>query len=98
MFENNSPYSQKHPLRDQFPQFAGFVDTDRRSFYGKGYQDLKHRKPSIRTARKLLGWSPKIDLEKSVENTLDFFLRESLNARDLTSENSCHLKSEAVVP
>jgi UDP-4-amino-4-deoxy-L-arabinose formyltransferase/UDP-glucuronic acid dehydrogenase (UDP-4-keto-hexauronic acid decarboxylating) len=67
----------KHPLRDQFPRFAGFVDTDRRSFYGKGYQDLKHRKPSIRTARKLLGWSPKIDLEKSVANTLDFFLGES---------------------
>lgn len=87
---------RKHPLRDQFPRFAGFVDTDRRSFYGKGYQDVKYRKPNIQNARKLLGWSPKIDLEQSVENTLDFFLRESVNARDLKSQKSCEIKSEAI--
>jgi len=89
---------QKHPLRDQFPQFAGFVDTDRRSFYGKGYQDVKHRNPSIRTARKLLDWSPKVDLKQSVENTLDFFLRESLKARNSTPENACQIKPEAAAP
>lgn len=41
----------------------------------KGYQDVEHRKPSIRNARRCLDWEPKIDMQETIDETLDFFLR-----------------------
>ncbi|WP_437612361.1 bifunctional UDP-4-amino-4-deoxy-L-arabinose formyltransferase/UDP-glucuronic acid oxidase ArnA [Erwinia sp. V71] len=65
----------RHPLRDQFPPFAGFREVESSSYYGKGYQDVAHRKPSIRNARRLLDWTPVVGMEQTIDNTLDFFLR-----------------------
>ncbi|EKC2027238.1 bifunctional UDP-4-amino-4-deoxy-L-arabinose formyltransferase/UDP-glucuronic acid oxidase ArnA [Salmonella enterica] len=65
----------KHPLRCHFPPFAGFQVVESRSYYGKGYQDIAHRKPSIDNARRCLGWEPSIAMRDTVEETLDFFLR-----------------------
>jgi len=45
------------------------------SYYGKGYQDVEHRKPSIKNARRLLDWTPVVNMDITIENTLDFFLR-----------------------
>jgi len=70
-----------HPLRSEFPEFAGFREVESRAYYGVGYQDVRHRKPSIKNARRLLAWNPTVGLERSVERTLDFFLREALRAR-----------------
>lgn len=69
---------QQHPLRSQFPPFAGFREVESRSYYGEGYQDMQHRKPSIRNARRFLRWTPVVDLETSVGRTLDFFLQEAV--------------------
>ncbi|RNM20932.1 bifunctional UDP-4-amino-4-deoxy-L-arabinose formyltransferase/UDP-glucuronic acid oxidase ArnA [Dickeya undicola] len=66
---------EKHPLRSQFPPFAGFREVESSSYYGKGYQDVEHRKPSIRNAKRLLHWQPTIEMEKTVAETLDFFLQ-----------------------
>lgn len=68
----------EHPLRDQFPPFAGFKVLESAAFYGEGYQDVQHRKPSIRNARRYLDWEPTVTMEKTIENTLDFFLRSAL--------------------
>ncbi|WP_158783777.1 bifunctional UDP-4-amino-4-deoxy-L-arabinose formyltransferase/UDP-glucuronic acid oxidase ArnA [Pantoea sp. BAV 3049] len=65
----------RHPLRDQFPPFAGFRDVESSSYYGKGYQDVEHRKPAIRNARRLLNWKPEVAMDKTIDATLDFFLR-----------------------
>ncbi len=65
----------RHPLRDHFPPFAGFREVESSSYYGKGYQDVAHRRPSIRNARRLLDWTPQVGMEKTIDNTLDFFLR-----------------------
>lgn len=73
----------QHPLRSHFPPFAGFKEIESASYYGAGYQDVQHRKPSIRNAKRLLDWEPKIELERSVEATLDFFLREAVAAEGL---------------
>lgn len=70
-----------HPLRHRFPPFAGFNIQESSGFYGAGYQDVQHRKPSIRNARRYLGWEPVVPMEKSVENTLDFFLRAAIEER-----------------
>ncbi|MEI6514738.1 MAG: bifunctional UDP-4-keto-pentose/UDP-xylose synthase, partial [bacterium] len=67
----------KHPLRSKFPPFAGYQVVESGEFYGKGgYQDVEHRKPSIRKAKKVLDWTPTIKMEKSIATTLDFFLQE----------------------
>jgi UDP-4-amino-4-deoxy-L-arabinose formyltransferase / UDP-glucuronic acid dehydrogenase (UDP-4-keto-hexauronic acid decarboxylating) len=68
----------KHPLRHRFPPFAGFRETESSAYYGAGYQDLQHRRPSIRNAKRLLNWEPKVDLDTSVSTTLDFFLSQAV--------------------
>ena len=71
---------QQHPLRSHFPPFAGYRLVESGTYYGEGYQDVQHRKPSIRNARRLVRWSPNVDLEQSVERTLDFFLRQAIGS------------------
>ena len=71
---------ERHPLRGQFPPFAGFREVESLSYYGEGYQDVAHRKPSVANARRLLGWEAKIAMATSIGKTLDFFLREAVRA------------------
>ncbi|MCF6174211.1 MAG: bifunctional UDP-4-amino-4-deoxy-L-arabinose formyltransferase/UDP-glucuronic acid oxidase ArnA [Victivallaceae bacterium] len=66
-----------HPLRDKFPPFAGYMIVESGAFYGKGYQDVQHRTPSIKNAKRLLDWTPEIELEQSIETTLNFFIQEA---------------------
>lgn len=66
---------ERHPLRSQFPPFAGFREVESSAYYGKGYQDVEHRKPSIRNAQRLLAWTPEVHMEKTIDETLDFFLK-----------------------
>ncbi len=78
-----------HMLRDLFRQhpdhrndktFSEIVEIPHEDYYGKGYQDITSRKPSIRKARTLLGWEPKTDLITSLKITLDSFLEEAKNS------------------
>lgn len=71
-----------HPLRDRFPPFAGFKDVESSSYYGKGYQDVEHRTPSIKNARRLLDWQPTIAMQQTVADTLDYFLRTTVQEGD----------------
>jgi nucleoside-diphosphate-sugar epimerase len=82
-----------HLLRDLFKQhpdhrddrvYSEIVDTPHEAYYGKGYQDIVSRKPSIAKALELLGWEPKTDLATSLKITLDSFLEE---AKTLESEH-----------
>jgi UDP-4-amino-4-deoxy-L-arabinose formyltransferase/UDP-glucuronic acid dehydrogenase (UDP-4-keto-hexauronic acid decarboxylating) len=75
---------EHHPLRDHFPPFAGFLELESSAFYGAGYQDVQHRRPSIRNARKLLGWKPVVGLEQAVARTLDFFLRQAVAGKEFS--------------
>ncbi len=68
----------EHPLRGNFPPFAGFKDVESSSYYGKGYQDVEHRTPSIKNAHRLLGWQPTIAMQQTVAETLDYFLRTTV--------------------
>jgi UDP-4-amino-4-deoxy-L-arabinose formyltransferase / UDP-glucuronic acid dehydrogenase (UDP-4-keto-hexauronic acid decarboxylating) len=70
----------KHPLRGKFPPFAGYRERESGAYYGGGYQDVQHRRPSIRNAKRLLKWTPQVDLRASVEETLDFFLRQAIDS------------------
>jgi UDP-4-amino-4-deoxy-L-arabinose formyltransferase / UDP-glucuronic acid dehydrogenase (UDP-4-keto-hexauronic acid decarboxylating) len=82
---------EEHPLRSHFPPFAGFREVESYTYYGLGYQDVQHRRPSIRNAQRLLGWNPVVELEQSVERTLDFFLREAIRCGEfgIGADTSC---------
>ncbi|WP_318836996.1 MULTISPECIES: bifunctional UDP-4-amino-4-deoxy-L-arabinose formyltransferase/UDP-glucuronic acid oxidase ArnA [unclassified Providencia] len=76
---------EKHPQRGKFPPFAGFREIESSSYYGQGYQDVEHRKPSVENALRLLDWVPTIDMKDTIEETLDFFLQgavEELGNKD----------------
>jgi UDP-4-amino-4-deoxy-L-arabinose formyltransferase/UDP-glucuronic acid dehydrogenase (UDP-4-keto-hexauronic acid decarboxylating) len=66
---------EQHPLRKQFPPLAGINTIESRAFYGAGYQDIQHRRPSIELAKKILDWEPTVEFATSIEKTLDYFLR-----------------------
>ena len=70
---------EKHPLRQHFPPFAGMVEIESHRYYGDGYQDVQHRRPSIENARKILDWNPVITMDESIDETLDYFLRDHVD-------------------
>jgi UDP-4-amino-4-deoxy-L-arabinose formyltransferase/UDP-glucuronic acid dehydrogenase (UDP-4-keto-hexauronic acid decarboxylating) len=82
----------QHPERSKFPAFAGFQEIESGTYYGTGYQDVQYRRPSIRNAKKYLKWSPQIGMEKSVEQTLDFFIQESLTSKELLKDQQTKQK------
>lgn len=71
---------EQHPMRKHFPAFAGFKVVENSAFYGKGYQDVSHRRPSIENAKRMLDWTPVITTEETIEETLDFFLNEAVKS------------------
>jgi len=63
-----------HPARKV--ALSEIVETSSSKFYGKGYQDVLHRTPSIRRMREAFGFDPKIGMKEALSRTLDFFLKE----------------------
>jgi len=68
---------REHPDHKNDRSYSEIVDISADSYYGKGYQDIYTRKPSIEKARKLLNWEPQIGLEESLRLTLNSFLEEN---------------------
>ena len=67
------------PKRGRFPPFAGMRAIESHRYYGEGYEDVRHRRPRIENARRLLDWRPRVSLMDSVAATLEFFLTEQLS-------------------
>jgi UDP-4-amino-4-deoxy-L-arabinose formyltransferase/UDP-glucuronic acid dehydrogenase (UDP-4-keto-hexauronic acid decarboxylating) len=67
----------EHPDHRADGSYSEIVEKPAEDFYGKGYQDIYTRKPSIEKARRLLGWEPKVGLEESMRRTLYSFLEEN---------------------
>jgi len=67
-------------LIKEYPAYAKIADTVRivtvssGDYYGKGYQDIQTRVPSIRNAEQCLGWKPTTDLTTALKKTLDYHL------------------------
>jgi UDP-4-amino-4-deoxy-L-arabinose formyltransferase/UDP-glucuronic acid dehydrogenase (UDP-4-keto-hexauronic acid decarboxylating) len=76
-----------HPRHSRDEVYSEIIEVPALEYYGRGYQDIYTRKPSIAKARKLLDWEPRIDLETSLTRTIYSFLEE--NEADPGSENRC---------
>ncbi|MBI3622011.1 MAG: bifunctional UDP-4-keto-pentose/UDP-xylose synthase [Nitrospirae bacterium] len=63
-----------------YPAYASLAEKTRlvtvssSDYYGKGYQDVLTRVPSIRNAEQYLGWKPTTDLNTALRKTLDYHL------------------------
>lgn len=66
--------SRKARIPDYKPPKIEGVNAD--TYYGKGYQDILTRKPSVEKAKRILGWEPKTTLDEALERTFDSFLEE----------------------
>ena len=67
----------------KFAEYPGFqvhaakaktVVVPAERYFGKYYQDIQRRVPSIALAGKRLGWAPKVTLERAIKLTLDYHL------------------------
>ncbi len=71
-----------HKIRDIFVGFRDdgakavpeIVEVSSKDFYGKGYQDISRRVPSIKKAREVLGWEPVVDLDTALRRTVEYYM------------------------
>ena len=68
---------KEHPKRSELGvPLSELMETSSGEFYGKGYQDVLTRTPSIARMRDTFGFDPKIGMKASLATSLDFFLKE----------------------
>ena len=66
-----------HPFRLErgIPE-GRVVETSSGEFYGKGYQDVMRRTPSIRRMQETFGFAPKVEMKAALRKAMDFFVEE----------------------
>ncbi|KAF0218679.1 MAG: NAD-dependent epimerase/dehydratase family [Geobacteraceae bacterium] len=67
---------KEYPAYRERAEQCNIVEISSDEFYGKGYQDMLNRVPSINNAEKKLGWRPVTDIDVALRKTLDFYLVE----------------------
>jgi UDP-4-amino-4-deoxy-L-arabinose formyltransferase / UDP-glucuronic acid dehydrogenase (UDP-4-keto-hexauronic acid decarboxylating) len=68
-----------HPATKHYKHHSEIVEVYSKDFYGEGYQDIDFRMPSIRKARELIGWEPKVDLDTALRKTLEYYLNSNVD-------------------
>jgi nucleoside-diphosphate-sugar epimerase len=64
----------------EYPEYVGHAREARvvvvpsGAYFGKYYQDIQKRVPSIAAVKRQLGWKPKVDLKTAIRLTLDYHL------------------------
>jgi nucleoside-diphosphate-sugar epimerase len=67
---------KQHPQHKNDSSYSEIIIKPSGEFYGKGYQDIQTRVPSIKNAKERLGWEPKVTFDEALKKTLDSFLEE----------------------
>ncbi len=65
-----------NPALAESAQGVKLVTQDSGQYYGKGYQDIPNRVPSIAEAREKLAWQPSTDLRTGLEKTVAYVANE----------------------
>lgn len=66
----------QYPGYEERAKACRIVEVTSDKFYGKGYQDMLNRVPSVKNAKQRLGWEPTTSVEDALRQTLDFYLIE----------------------
>jgi nucleoside-diphosphate-sugar epimerase len=64
------------------------LDVSADDYYGKGYQDVENRLPSIEHTRKELGWEPKVTMQTALQKLFEFYRNDVSKARALAEDNA----------
>jgi nucleoside-diphosphate-sugar epimerase len=65
---------KQYPEYREHAEQAKVVVVPSAKYFGKYYQDISKRVPSIANVKKQLGWTPKTDLKTAIKLTLDYHL------------------------
>ncbi|MFT3781879.1 MAG: bifunctional UDP-4-keto-pentose/UDP-xylose synthase [Nibricoccus sp.] len=65
---------KEYPEYRENAEKAKVVVVPSAKYFGKYYQDISKRVPSITNVKKQLGWTPKTDLKTAIKLTLDYHL------------------------
>ena len=65
----------RYPDYEKTAARTKIITVHSEQYYGKGYQDMQTRVPSIRRAREKLGWEPKVSMDEALKLTLDYYLK-----------------------
>jgi len=65
-----------HPGYTEKARATQIVNVSSSDYYGRGYQDIMTRVPSIRRARTILGWEPRVGMDEALGRTVDFYLSQ----------------------
>jgi nucleoside-diphosphate-sugar epimerase len=65
---------KEYPEYRDHAEQAKVVAVSSEEYFGKYYQDIHTRVPSIKAANEALGWWPKVDLHTAIRRTLDYHL------------------------
>lgn len=71
MVELAKQYDSLRPSLDKIK----IVDIAASEYYGKSYQDVNKRVPSIEKAKTLLGWKPVVNINNLLGLTMDFYFK-----------------------
>ncbi len=74
-----------YPAYADVAKATRIVPVESGDYYGKGYQDIMTRLPSIRHARERLGWSPRVGIDEALKLTLDYYLTGDRPARSASA-------------
>ncbi len=73
----------------QYPEYKDkarkvkILTTTATAYYGKGYQDVQHRVPSIASTKRELGWRPRFGMQEALKRIYDAYRTHVAEARDL---------------
>jgi len=67
---------KQYPAYREKAEACRIVEVSSDTYYGKGYQDMLNRVPSVKNAELRLGWKPTTGIDEALRKTLDFYLIE----------------------
>jgi nucleoside-diphosphate-sugar epimerase len=65
---------KEYPAYREKAEKCRIIEVTSGEFYGKGYQDMLTRVPSVKNAKDRLGWEPTTSIDDALRKTLDFYL------------------------
>jgi len=67
---------REYPAYREKADACRIIEVTSDAYYGKGYQDMLTRVPSVKNAEQRLGWKPVTGIDEALHKTLDFYLVE----------------------
>jgi nucleoside-diphosphate-sugar epimerase len=65
---------KEYPAYKHLADATKIINVNSADHYGKHYQDINRRVPSIANAKTHLGWEPKVGMREALKKTLDYHL------------------------